>query len=139
MAMNLTQVGVAIVLIGMFVAGVTQFINSADDVQSLGLDQSQFQTLVKIGEVSGNTTDAGNTIFAGGIESADTLATFSGKGFQSAKDLGEIPSIGKSLVNDGFSLIGFTGMSPIFLQGSLVLLSIVLVSAMIAVIMKVRP
>jgi len=139
MAMNMYNIGVAVVLVGMFVAGVTQYINSANTIQDLGLNESQFDTLVKIGETSTNATQAGQTLFSGGIEEADTLTTFSSKGFESAKQLGTIPSIAKSLVNDGFSLLGFLGISPLFMTGSLVLLTLALVVALIAVIMKVRP
>lgn len=139
MVMNLTKMAVAIVLVGMFIAGVSSFINSVDNVQNLGLNQSQFNTLVKIGEVSGNATRAGDNIYSGGIQEADTLATFSSKGFESAKDLGRIPSIANALVNDMFNLVGFTGMSPIFLTGMLTLATILVASALIALIMKVRP
>jgi len=139
MVLNLTQVGIAVVLIGMFIAGVSQFINSVDTVQGLNLNQSQFQTLIKIGEVSGNATSAGDNIYSGGIQEADTLATFSSKGFESAKDLGRIPSIAQALVNDIFTLAGFLGISPIFLSGILTLLTIIIASSLVAVIMKVRP
>lgn len=139
MAMNLTQLGYAIILVGMFVIGASSYINSANQVQNLGLDDSQFDTLVKIAEVSGNATAAGTNIYDAGIETADTLTTFSSKGFESAKEIGRIPSTGKSLINDGFNLLNFLGIDPGFNVGVLTLITLLIGSALVAIIMKVTP
>lgn len=143
---EITRLGIAVIVLAMFVSSILFFLVSVEDNYDLGVDDTQFKTFQTIDTLQGNLSlPTGENIEEGtGEFSAESYITGESmlrSGTKSFKLFLSIPNILSNLIVDSYYLStieGGLGIPNAYFFGSIALIVMIVIISLVAIIFKVK-
>ncbi len=144
MAIRVFDIIVGIIIVAMFVGGMSAYFVQVNQTYDLNLSESEFNTFNKIESIINLTEEQGIAITGSDIDTeTDSITTFFKGTFNGAKRLLTAPTniakVGFAMVTDAFDILARLGIPIVFSLGLTAILSVVIIFALIRAVLKVIP